>query len=160
MAPKKQREPTRTIGKLKIKIPKVQDATDLLSAIVYEKVDDRYLMKTEDVVKNEELFQLLGSSDAATTQLNINYLLCTAIADLDKRMIALEKKVRLHFVEKRVVNAKAKTGVKTDVKTGVKRKLEQAFDMDAENSNNASFPCEAEGAAVETSEEGEINASE
>lgn len=158
MAPKKQKI-VKTVGKLKVKAPKGPNAVGLVCAIKYEKVGDKYLFKTEEVTKNEELFQIIGTEDPTTTQLNMNYLLSTAISDLEKRMSALEKKIRLHFAEKKDAVKKAKA-------VGVKRKLEEAFDMDAEESQPPSFPTEPgsdashEESSQQETEEGEIVSSQ
>lgn len=157
MAPKKQQSSKVTVGKLRVKAPKGPNAVGLISAIKYEKVGERYLLNSEEATKNEELFDILGKDDTLTVQLNLNYLLSTAISDLDKRMSALEKKMRLHFAEKKVEKKKH---------SGVKRKLEEAFDMNAEDSRLEPFLSRADavdstnGSAEPEAEEGEIASSE
>jgi hypothetical protein len=146
----------RTTGKLPIKI-KVAAGTALLNKIKFNQVDQVHLMDGEEVAKHDELHELLGKQDPQHTQLNLNYLIVTAISDLDKRMEALEKKVRLHFAEKRDSNKKAKA------KGGVKRKLGEAFDSCGEDSNSG-FPSDSEPGKASTStqtdgdeaEEGEV----
>ena len=147
--------PRKTSGKLKVKTPKF-DATGLLAKIVYNKVGERHLMSAEDMIKKEDFFAILGS-DPETTQINLNFLLVTAIQEVDKRMTALEKKMRLHFNEKKESEKKTK-----------KRKLEDIFDLDADTTRDSStspFHTSTEGNTASMSaglveksaEEGEID---
>lgn len=70
------------------------NAAQVLSRICFTKVEDRLLMNSEDIEKDESTKLFVGFDNPTTCQLNLNFLYCKAIASLEKRMALLERQMK------------------------------------------------------------------
>lgn len=84
----------KIVAKKKPVDPTKVNAAAVLARIAFTQVDDRFLMNANDIEKDETTKIFVGFDNPTTCQLNLNYLYCKAISNLEKRMAELEKKMK------------------------------------------------------------------
>lgn len=95
--------------------PAKANAIQVLHRIAFTHVDDRMLMNSEDIEKNEVTKKFLGYDNPTTCQLNLNFLYCKAISTLERRLALVEKQL------KQLLNPNSATDSESNI-SGKKRK--------------------------------------
>lgn len=74
--------------------PAKTNAVQVLNRIAFTHVDDRMLMNSDAIEKNEVTKKFLGYDNPTTCQLNLNFLYCKAISALERRLAVVEKQLK------------------------------------------------------------------
>lgn len=109
----------KIVAKKKPVDPTKVNAAAVLARIAFTQVDDRFLMNANDIEKDELLKSFVGFDNPTTCQLNLNYLYCKAISNLERRMNLVEKQL------KAVCSHPLMEGVNKPVVSGNKRKRDE-----------------------------------